>query len=103
MVKWFVGQKVKVLRASHPKNNGITGRITHIGPWSRWQRLPSGKLLDADSADCFLYLDSPRHDGAMVGANSFYQLESILPEGAQPLGYSFEQMMSEFGVTEAVK
>ncbi|QHJ81513.1 MAG: hypothetical protein [Bacteriophage sp.] len=31
------------------------------------------------------------------------QLEPILPEGAQPLGYSFEQMMSEFGVMEAVK
>ncbi len=32
-----------------------------------------------------------------------HELEPILPEGAQPLGYSFELMMSEFGVTEAVK
>lgn len=31
------------------------------------------------------------------------QLEPITPEGAQPLGYSFEQMMSEFGAEETVK
>lgn len=40
-------------------------------------------------------------DGRLVF--EYHEIEPILPEGAQPLGYSFERMMSEFGVTEAVK
>lgn len=103
MVTWFVGLRVRIVRATHAANNGLTGVISHIGPYKFRDILPNGKLLGVDDADCFLKLDSPRHDGAMGGANSFWQIEPILPEGAQPLGYSFDQMMSEFGVTGAVK
>ncbi|UWJ04762.1 hypothetical protein CUB19_gp50 [Stenotrophomonas phage CUB19] len=103
MAKFFVGQRVRIVRARHPTNNGLTGVISHIGPWKYLEILPSGRALGEEQADCYVRLDSPRHDGAMSGANSYWQLEPILPEGAQPIGYSFEQMMSEFGVTEAVK
>ncbi|QHJ82347.1 MAG: hypothetical protein [Caudoviricetes sp.] len=103
MVTWFVGLRVRIVRATHAANNGLTGVISHIGPYKYLDMLPNGQLLASEDADCFIKLDSPRHDGDMGGANSFWQLEPILPEGAQPLSCSFEQMMSEFGVTEAVK
>lgn len=106
MAKFFVGQRVRIVRATHAANNGITGVITAIGRWRDGDVLPSGAILafsEFGYVDCYLSLDRERHDGQKRGFNRFDQLEPILPEGAQPLGYSFEKMMSEFGVTEAVK
>lgn len=94
MSKWFIGQRVRIVRAFHPENNGITGVITHFGPWNRFDILPNGNRLDG-VADCFLSLDSPRHDGSMEGANEFWRIEPILYDGAQPIAESFEKMMGK--------
>lgn len=98
----FVGAKVRILWSngwpelegdegrivSRSKNSGIRGDSewwvapnkwgTHIAPYASM----SGGLIFAPNAS---------------------QLEPIAPDGEQPLGYSFEKMMSEFGVKEAVK
>lgn len=94
MAKWFIGQRVRVVRALHPENNGITGVITHFGPWGNHDILPNGNKLGG-VADCFLSLDSPRHDGSLVGASPFDSLEPILYDGAQPIAESFEEMMGK--------
>lgn len=105
MGKFFVGALVKIVRADYPVNNGLTGFITHFGNLGYLEKLPTGELYGGKTvADCFLELDSPRvTDGRTRVPARLEQLEPILPEGAQPLGYSFEKMMSEFGVEEAVK
>lgn len=101
MAKFFVGQRVRIVRAKHPENNGLTGVISHIGPWGRMDRLPSGDRLLDRSADCYLRLDRPRHDGRTSGANDFDQLEPILPEGAAPSDFTFQQLMENVGMVPA--
>jgi len=98
---FFVGQRVRLVRAVHQENNGITGVITHIGPWRFGDKLPDGTFLGAHSADCFLRLDYPRHDGDTVGPNKFEHLEPILPEGAAPSEFTFSELMENLGVVEA--
>lgn len=93
MSKFFVGQRVRIVRATHPQNNGLTGVISHIGPWEYLDILPSGRALGSDHADCYLKLDRPRHDGNTGGANSFWQIEPILPEGSAPSEFTFQQLM----------
>lgn len=105
MAKFFVGARVKIVRADYPVNNGLTGFITHLGNWGYREKLPTGEFFGGKTvADCCLELDSPRlTDGRTKVPCRLEQLEPILPSGAEPLGYSYEQMMSEFGVEEAVK
>ena len=90
MAKFFVGQLVRLVKTFHPENQGREARITEI--FDECESCVAGWPVNC------------RTDGAIEGFyNHTDRLEPILPEGAQPLGYSFEQMMSEFGVTEAVK
>lgn len=102
MSKFFIGQRVRILWSmGWPELLGQQGRIVGIHPTpgrhglSEWQVAP----------DCWGSQEAPRigDGGGTIFAPNSSQLEPILPDGAQPLGYSFEQMMSEFGVTEAVK
>jgi len=101
MAKFFVGQRVRIKWSKNwPELAGQEGVI-------------SGSLVNYPnshecgwpvSPDSWGSQNSPYshpRDGRFAPGED--QLEPILPEGAQPLGYSFEQMMSEFGVTEAVK
>ena len=94
MSKWFIGQRVRIVNAFHPENTGLTGVITHFGPWRDFDILPDGRRMDG-VADCFLSLDSPRHDGRSVGPNEFWRLEPIIYDGAQPIAESFEEMMGK--------
>ena len=99
MSKFFVGQRVRLVRPINPKRIGEEGFINHVAhiPKGTMTRLAGPTPWDAD---CGVNWDpSPNQ----IHACAFWQIEPILPEGAQPLGYSFEQMMSEFWVTEAVK
>lgn len=100
--KLFVGQRVRILWSnSWPELAGEQGVIvakaedSGLNGISEWDVKP----------DCW---DDPfapylSREGANFFSPNSSQLEPILPQGAQPLGYSFEQMMSEFGVAEAVK
>lgn len=93
MSKFFVGQRVRIVRATHPINNGITGRIELVQRFEPGDILPSGALLQFHAVDCWVRLDSARHDGAMVGGSAFWQLEPILPEGSAPSEFTFQQLM----------
>lgn len=106
MAKFFVGQKVRLVRAQYEKNLGAEGVITHMGPWGEGELLPIGLTLVGGTTDVIVNWTRPLKYTTGVlkhGPCLSINLEPILPEGAQPLGYSFEQMMSEFGVTEAMK
>lgn len=90
MAKFFVGQLVRLVKVFHPENQGREARIVAF-----FDECESS--VEGWPVNCIV-------DGANKGtANHTDRLEPILPEGAQPLGYSFEQMMSDFSVMEAVK
>lgn len=98
----FVGARVRILYSvGWPELAGQEGRIVQssddpgIDGDSEW-------VVSPDSWGSPIAPYSSPKGGLRFGPNS-RQLEPILPDGAQPIGYSFEQMMSEFGVTEAVK
>lgn len=95
MTKFFVGQRVRVARPRHPANKGITGRIAIIKPYIAGERLPNGNRYVGSPGDCWIDLDRPRNDGGMAGVSAFYQLEPILPEGAQPSKFSFQELMED--------
>ena len=94
MSKFFVGQRVRIVRATRPVNNGITGRIAWIKNIRSGEICPNGLPLERGrEIDCWIILDSRRHDGLKEGGNAFWQLEPILPEGSAPSVYTFQQLM----------
>ncbi len=91
--KLFVGQRVRIV--------GVN--------WIGYGRSPAG--LEG-------FLETPKERGPFTRKEydwcvktdcglsvlcDSHEVEPIIPDGAQSLGYGFEQMMSEFGVEEAVK
>lgn len=98
MVSKFVGQRVRLVRPHVASNFWIEGRISSICHLPIGAPIPGTYMRAAMESNCVVAWD----DGS-ISPQFLYQLEPILPEGSQPLGYSFEQMMSEFGFTEAVK
>ena len=98
----FFGARVRILYSmGWPELSGEVGRI--IGR-------SNTKGVDGVSEWCVApdiwgshYAPRKGNNGATRFSPNSSQLEPVLHEGAKPLGYSFEQMMSEFGVTEAVK
>lgn len=99
MAKFFVGCRVRLVQATKVERNGWEGVITSITHNPKGTPTRSGIPLQHD-CDCVVLWGE---DMGNKYATAFWQIEPILPEGAQPLGYSFEQMMSEFGVEETVK
>lgn len=98
----FVGARVRILWSrGWPELRGLEGRIVAVSD----ELGISGNCEWVVAPDIWGTPWAPRISdyGAMRFAPNSRQLEPILPEGSQPLGYSFEQMMSEFGVTEAAK
>lgn len=95
MARFFVGQRVRVVRAFHPQNSGITGRIERIQRFSPGDPLPNGEFLSGEVCDCWVELDRARHDGRTSGASSFWRLEPILPEGHTQSIYSFQELMDK--------
>lgn len=98
----FVGARVRILwSAGWPELAGNEGKIVGVPADGGL----TGKSEWFVAPDCWGTYFAPtegKGGGDRFGPSSD-QLEPILPEGAQPLGYSFEQMMSEFEVAEAVK
>ena len=103
MAKFFVGQRVRLVRPKNPSNYGLTGRITIIRAYVMGDILPNGKHFIGESAECWLEFDQCRRDetGDSVGASLFERLEPILPEGAQPSEFSFTELMDNLGVVVA--
>lgn len=95
MAKFFVGQRVRILYSDGwPELRGQEGKI--VGPssggvsgQSNWIVAP--KSWGSEWAPC-----PGRNHGALKFGPNNDQLEPILPEGAQPCGMSYEEMMQEF-------
>ena len=99
MAKFFVGQRVRKVFApseNPPVKVGTEGFVEEIKFTPKGARLRNGVILSEDNDIRVRY-------GSKVYLEVSAYVEPILPEGSQPLGYSFEKMMSEFGVEEAVK
>ncbi len=107
MAKFFVGQRVRLVVTKNEFNRGREGSIIAVGDWGYGDILPCGlNYIGEVHSDLYVDWDTFVEAGGNFnksGPIESYRVEPILPEGAQPLGYSFEQMMSELGVTEAVK
>lgn len=89
MAKFFVGQRVRIIRVYEAKE--ALGKEATLIKWHEsncWEASVDGL--------------GEWNNGKWYGFDED-QLEPIIYDGAEPLGYSFEQMMSEFGVEEAVK
>lgn len=98
MAKLFVGQKVRIIGAgSFPQVIGSECRIIALDQKSL--RISDGGM---DKGMVQVDMAPPGYPWMSLCVKPEW-LEPILPEGEQALGYSFEQMMSEFEVTEAVK
>lgn len=101
----FIGARVRILWSNNfPELVGEEGRI--IGkqePGGRYNAGIWNVAPDVWGSDTKPGVHSKSSDKPQRFAPHPEQLEPILPEGAEPLGYSFERMMSEFGVEEAVK
>lgn len=90
--KLFVGQRVRLVGTSW------IGYGSSPAGLEGFLEVPKGRgLITRKEYDWCVRTDF----GRKVLCDS-HEVEPILPKGAQSLGYSFEQMMSEFGVEEAV-
>lgn len=86
MSKFFVGQRVRLVKSeSGTVPIGTQGEVVAIGP----------RAAEIGMGDCSVVLfgvPCPYADSWVV---SFYQLEPILPDGAQPGTLSYQELMDE--------
>lgn len=97
MAKWFVGQRVVVVRPRDPRNKGLEGIIEAFGQWNYADELPDGSFSGMDrTADVFCAWEKNFYGGhGLAGPATLDQLEPILYDGAQPIAESFEEMMGK--------
>lgn len=90
MAKFFIGQKVKVKYVHRTKNSYLVGREDFISEVNH----NTDEVLYGLKSSPIEY----KYYGLLTTVWGFKedQLEPILPEGAQPCGISYEQMMEEF-------
>lgn len=87
MAKFFVGQRVRLVRARLKANNGIEGRIEALGLWTLGQLLPTGRILSGNvpSVDAVVQWDkavsTANNRIEFVTPVNTYRLEPIQPEG----------------------
>jgi hypothetical protein len=88
MAKFFVGQRVRLVRPLSPSNQGATGRIIHLGSWRYGDSLPDGYIYTGVFSDCVVCFDQLLKDASGVVAREFPtmtdRLEPITPEGSAP-------------------
>lgn len=97
MSKFFVGQRVRLVNASYQEDIGAEGVITHMGVWRAGDLLPNGHLGGGPGhADVMVKWDYALIYGAVItdhGPCDSEKLEPILPEGAAPSEFTFQQLM----------
>ncbi|XQA74629.1 hypothetical protein ACM9XA_03570 [Xanthomonas sacchari] len=88
MAKFFVGQRVRVVKIYQPHNSHFLGQEGHV---AEVLNTPSGKRYGLD----FRPISHSIEDGGVLVTSGFggEQLASIDPEGHQPCGESYEQLM----------
>lgn len=79
MSKFFVGQRVRLVKTYHPENQGLEGRIVAMFD-ERDSSVPGWPI------NCVV-------DARSSGADHTDRLEPILPEGSAPGEFTFQQLM----------
>lgn len=88
MAKFFVGQRVRIVRTLHPLlKPGLEAAILEIGDFKG--AYPEGRILPGECKLEIFGFKAP--SGYWVA--SFNQLEPILPEGSAPSEFTFQQLM----------
>lgn len=106
MAKFFVGQRVRLVSAVYPENNGAEGTITHMGSWGDGDTLPNGhRVRGPGHADVFVKWSRALNYTFSIaghGPCNSQRLEPILPEGAAPSIYSYQKLMDKLKEGERV-
>ncbi|OWR25636.1 hypothetical protein CEE55_22405 [Stenotrophomonas pavanii] len=96
MSRFFLGQRVRIVRVNKSTNLGRQGVITCMGSWEAGGTF-AGHILDAGfHADVLVKWDSDVWYGNVVmshGPAHTDNLEPILPEGSAPSEFTFQQLM----------
>lgn len=90
MAKFYVGQRVRVVRPVHPQNMGLTASVSHIGPFKLGQFTADGFRVPQDCDLAILCDGSCKPSCAQL-----WQIEPIQPSGAVPSEYSFTELMDK--------
>lgn len=102
MARFFVGQRVRLVRPDRQANMGLTGVITHHGPWTFFEKLPDGSSLGSDRADCFLRLDQRNDHGLRDVPADYDQLEPILDQKHEACDEDFKRDLDRLLTREGV-
>lgn len=88
MSKFFVGQRVRVVRTLNPiLTPGLEATIIAVGKFNG--AYPGGEIVPGECKLDIWSIRAPQGDWVA----SFDQLEPILPEGAAPSEFTFQQLM----------
>lgn len=82
MGRWFVSQRVRLVRPCQPKNMGLEGRIVAIGPFRRGDHTHDNWAASED-CDCEVLWDTE----TIPACCDYHRIEPILPEGMQPVSW----------------
>lgn len=88
MARFFVGQRVRLVKPAYLQNYGITGVIELFENWPAGTLCTDGKPLVGD-ADCEV-----RWDDNSISAQHTSELEPILPQH-QPCESDFKETMDK--------
>lgn len=92
MAKFFVGQRVKLVRTidlvSRARNYGLEGRVVDFEEFPKGTLMRDGRPLRLD-CDITVLWDGEAHPCSQ----HTLQLEPILPEGSAPSEFTFQQLM----------
>lgn len=106
MAKFFVGQRVRLVGTTNPKNFGREGIVSSIGSWGYGDLLPCGYRYDSkEKSDLYVDWDGFIESGDnryYRGPIQSYRVEPILPEGASPSIYSYQELMDKLREGERV-
>lgn len=94
MAKFFVGQRVRLVRACKPSNSGLTGRIREIHP----EVVGEGGV----AINCRCDWDDGTSDAWGHWGTHTSRLEPILPSGHRAGTESFQELMDRLN-TEKVE
>lgn len=87
-MKWFIGQRVKLVRPCNPVNMGIEGNISLLLPYEVPEGTPCIGGFLSQTANCAVVWDMHRAIGDMSGsAQHTDQLEPLLPDGMKPASW----------------
>lgn len=106
MAKFFVGQRVRLVGTTNANNFGAEGTVSYIGLWGYGDRLPCGYMYSVkEKSDLYVNWDSfidAGDDRYLRGPIQSYRVEPILPEGAAPSIYSYQELMDKLREGERV-